>query len=145
MIGKLIIFGFQKDENLVFKSIMNVLNQYSDIKKYELDYEPELVFPGLRICPDQRKIYCDEQEVHLTAKEYDLLMFLVLNKGRVLTYSQIYEKVWKKYSSGNENAVIGYHICNLREKLHAGSPDTPFVIRCVREIGYCFEVDMKHP
>ena len=42
--------------------------------------------PGLEIYPDRRKIYRDRREIHLTAKEYDLLSFLVANKGRVLTY-----------------------------------------------------------
>ena len=80
------------------------------------------------------------REIHLTAKEYRLLWLLVVNKGQVLTYQQIYEKVWGDISSGGESAAIGYHICNLRDKLYAAFPDAPFEIRCVREVGYCFEV-----
>lgn len=39
--------------------------------------------------------------------------------------TQIYESVWGDISSGNENTAIGFHICNLREKLYAASPDAP--------------------
>ena len=38
------------------------------------------------------------------------------------------------------NNTIGFHICNLREKLFAASPDAPFMIRCERNVGYCFEL-----
>lgn len=120
---------------------MEILKKYPDFQKYEVRQKPALVLPGLEIYPDQRKIYRDRREIHLTTKEYDLLCLLVANKGRVLTYAQIYGSVWGNISSGNENTAIGFHICNLREKLYAASPDAPFEIRCVREVGYCFEVN----
>lgn len=132
---------FVDSENTVFDEIMEVIKRYPDFQKFEVKHEVRLSLPGLEIYPDRRKIYCDRQEIHLTAKEYDLLCLLTANKGRVLTYSQIYESVWGDISSGNENTAIGFHICNLREKLYTASPDLPFEIRCVREIGYCFEVN----
>ena len=63
------------------------------------------------------------------------------NKGRVLTYDQIYRKVWDEDAFGDESNAIGCHIRNLREKLYEAEPNAPFTIRCVREVGYCFEVD----
>lgn len=51
-----------------------------------LKHEPMLSLPGLEINPAQRKVYCDNQKISLTEKEYDLLCLLVANKGRVLTY-----------------------------------------------------------
>ncbi len=77
----------------------------------------------------------------MTTKEYDLLCLLVANKGIVLTYEQIYQKIWREEGLGNESNAVGCHIRNLREKLYAASPDSPFTIRCVREVGYCLEVD----
>ena len=80
------------------------------------------------------------QEYVDTTKEYRILLLLVANKGRVLTYAQIYEQVWGDFTTGNENNTIGFHICNLREKLYRANPDAPFYIRSVREVGYSLEV-----
>lgn len=119
---------------------MKILEAYPSIKMCKIGDAPELLFPGLEIYPDRRKIYRNKQEVYLTPKEYKLLYLLAVNKGRVLTYAQIYEKVWGNISSDVGSDLIGFHICNLRKKLYTTSPDTLFAIKCVRETGYCFEV-----
>lgn len=116
------------------------MKKYPNFESLRLSDETVLSLPGLEIHPDRRKIYRDRREINLTAKEYDLLCFLVANKGRVLTYEQIYQKVWGEEPLGNENNAVGCHIRNLREKLYEASPNAPFSIRCVREVGYCFEV-----
>ena len=68
----------------------------------------------------------------MTVKEYDLLCLLTANKGRVLTYAQIYDKVWGDLPSGNEKDTVGYHIRNLRRKLVSSHIN----IESVREVGY---------
>ena len=137
----MLILEFNEDETDVFDEIMGVVGRHPDFKRYELRDEPALQFPGLEIYPDQRKIYRDRREIHLAVKEYDMLCFLVMNRGRVLTYDQIYRKIWGDYAQDIENNnTIGFHICNLREKLFSASPDAPFTIRCVRNVGYCFEL-----
>ena len=65
-----------------------------------LDDEPILSFPGLDIYPRRRKVFRDHQEIRLTHKEYEILLLLVTNKGWVLTYNQIYEKVWNDFPTG---------------------------------------------
>lgn len=120
---------------------MAVLKHYPNFENLSLNNETVVSLPGLEIYPDRRKIYRDRQEIHLTAKEYDLLCLLVYNKGRVLTYEQIYQKVWGEEPLGNESNAVGCHIRNLREKLFQASPNTPFNIRCVREVGYCLETE----
>ncbi len=67
-----------------------------------------LSLPGLEIYSDRRKIYRDRREINLTAKEYDLLSLIVANKGRVLTYDQIYRKVWGEDAYGDESNA---HFC----------------------------------
>ena len=84
-----------------------------------------LSLPGLEIYPSKRKVFRNRQEIQLTAKEYEILLLLAANKGRVLTYSQIYEKVWGDIPSGCESNTIGFHICNLREKLYQAAPMLP--------------------
>lgn len=138
-IGRVLVMEFREEDSIVFDEVMMVLKQYPNFKKLYLDNETVISLSGLAIYPEQRKVYSGQQEIHLTVKEYDLLCLLVSNKGQILTYAQIYEKVWGETYSGSENKTIKYHIYNLREKLYAVSSDEKFMIRCVREIGYCFE------
>lgn len=120
---------------------MEVMKRYSNFNTVDLNEETILSFPGLEINPSKRKIYSDQKEVALTTKEFNILCFLVANKGRVLTYEQIYQRIWGEDAIGNESNLVGCHIRNLREKLYEVSPNAPFTIRCVREVGYCFEVE----
>ena len=64
---------------------------------------------------------------------------VMLNYEVKNTYEQIYQKIWGNYVQDIENNTIGSHVCKLREKLYKACPDRKFEIRCVREIGYCFE------
>lgn len=139
-IGRLLILEISDNECNIFDEMMGIIKKYPDIKSYELKMESALRLPGLEIYPDRRKVYCDRREVRLTAKEFDIICFLVANRGRVMTYAQIYEEVWGNYVQDIENNTIGYHICNLKEKLFVTAPCSPFKIRCVRNVGYCFEV-----
>lgn len=138
--GRLLILEFDESELNIFDEMMEVVKKHPDFKRYEVRMELALRLPGLEIYPDRRKIYQDRREVSLTAKEFDILCLLAANQGRVMTYEQIYEQVWGDYMQDIENNTIGYHICNLKEKLFAASPCSPFHIRCVRNVGYCFEL-----
>ncbi len=96
-----------------------------------------------KIYTGRRKVYVGGAELELMAKEFDILCLLVINKGYVLTYGQIYEKIWREESIGDESNSVGCHIRRLRRKLSKGYPDAPFTIRCYRNIGYCLETDLK--
>ncbi len=124
---------------MAFNEVMAVLKRHSGFEMFSMDEETVISLPGLTIYPEQRKIYRNRQEIPLTTKEYDLLCLLASNRGQVLTYTQIYEKVWGGSSTGNEK-IIRFHLCNLRKKINAISQDEPFIIRCIRDVGYCFEV-----
>ncbi len=139
-IGRILILEFDDNELNIFEEIMGVVKKHPDFKRYELRIESALCLPGLEIYPDRRKIYRDRREINLTVKEFDILCYLVANRGRVMTYGQIYEQVWGDYVQDIENNTIGYHVCNLKEKLFIASPCSPFNIRCVRNVGYCFEL-----
>ena len=115
----------------VLEQILSILKNHPEIEKIEVDEEPMVSLPGLEIFPSRRKVFRDRQEIQLTAKEYRILLLLAANKGRVLTYAQIYEQIWGDFTTGNENNTIGFHICNLREKLYRANPDAPFYIRSV--------------
>ena len=116
------ILELHERDTEVLEQILSILKNHPEIEKFGIDEEPMVSLPGLEILPSRRKV-------------------LATNKGRVLTYAQIYEQVWGDFTTGNENNTIGFHICNLREKLYRANPDAPFYIRSVREVGYCLDVD----
>lgn len=122
---------------------MDVVKRHPEFDLLLLKHEPVLSLYGLKIDMAHRKVHYDEQEIRLIAKEYDLLSLLVANKGYILTYDQIYRKVWIEEEFGTANNAIACHIHNLREKLKMDSASSPFSIRCIRETGYCFEVDSE--
>lgn len=136
------LIEFQEENAAAFDEVMAVLKRHSGFEMFSMEEETVISLPGLTIYPEQRKIYRDRQEIPLTTKEYELLCLLAANRGQVLTYTQLYEKVWGGSPAGNEK-IIRFHLCNLRKKLNAVSQDEPFVIRCIRDVGYCFEVTSK--
>lgn len=80
---------------------------------------------------------------HPDFKRYELCMESSLKLPGLEIYldsRKIYQQVWGDYVQDIENNTIGYHICHLKEKLFAASPCSSFNIRCVRNVGYCFEL-----
>lgn len=139
--GRVLVVEFDEHDTPVFEEIMRAIKQHPAFERMRLNNDTVLELPGLKIYPDSRKIFHDRGEVDLTTKEYELLCFLAANKGIVLTYGQIYQKVWSEEGLGSEINTVGCHVRNLRKKLYAASPDSPLTIRCIRKVGYCLEID----
>lgn len=135
---------FGEQDSPAFDEVIDVLKRHPDFDYQQLNEDSVLSVPGLEIYPNRRKIYRGRKEISLTVKEYDLFYLLVVNQGHVLTYNQIYQKIWGGDALGNESNTIKCHIRNLRDKLNAALPDAAFTIRCEREVGYCFELDREH-
>lgn len=125
-IGKVIILDLQDNDTLAFTEILAFLKKYPDFERYSLGQETILSLPGLEIHMDKRKVYRNNQEIKPTVKEYKILCFLVANRNRVLTYEQIYQRVWGEDAIGNESNAVGCHVRNLRKKLLQAAPDSPF-------------------
>ena len=115
---RIVVFEIHDSDSDIFDKIMEIVESHPNIECLRVKDEPMLSLPGLEIYPGYRKIYRDRREIRLTAKEYDLLSLLVANKGRVLTYDQIYSKVWGEDAYGDESNAIGCYIRSLREKLY---------------------------
>jgi DNA-binding response OmpR family regulator len=94
---------------------------------------PVLEAGTLRLDMDTRAVTMDGRPVELTAREFDLLAFLLDAPGRVFTRDQIYEGVWG-YSYLGNSKVIDFFVSALRRKLDDGAG--PSVIRTVRGVGY---------
>lgn len=87
--------------------------------------EMHLCFGDITIMPNRKHVLVANQPVDLTGKEYELLLFLVTNKNRLLSKAAIVEHVWGDYMDGIDSHDFLYtHVRNLRRKLlDAGSPD----------------------
>lgn len=97
--GRILVIEFDEQDTPVFEEIMRTLKQHPAFERSRLNNDTVLVLPGLKIYPDSRKIICGREEVNLTTKEYKLLCLLAANKGTVLTYGQIYQKIWGEEDS----------------------------------------------
>lgn len=115
-IGKLLIMEFADNESMVFDNMMNMLQKYPNFRKYALKDEVILSLPGLEIRPKHRKVYSKTKEISLTKKEFDIFYLLAVNKGRVVTYEQIYQNVWNGYSTGRERSHYISHM-EYKEKV----------------------------
>lgn len=89
---------------------------------------------GIEIDPASRRVSVDGSDIELTAKEYELLEFLVTNAGRVITREEILDAVWGGQHGGDSN-VIEVFVHHLRNKI--GDRDNK-IIQTVRGVGYFF-------
>jgi DNA-binding response OmpR family regulator len=96
-----------------------------------------LVFGELVIDLKRHEVLWDEKPLRLKPMEYDLLVFLVRNRGIALSRNLILERVWGwDYDGGSR--TVDVHVRWLREKIEA-DPAEPKRIVTVRGVGYCFE------
>ena len=92
---------------------------------------------GLVLDDETKKVSVDGKEVKLTATEFNILKFLLKNKGKVYSITQIYENVWNEESYGAEN-IIAVHIRHIREKIEI-NPKEPRYLKVIWGIGYKIE------
>jgi DNA-binding response OmpR family regulator len=95
-----------------------------------------IAFRELEINPAKRLVNVRTQAVELTAKEFDLLLFLTAHPGQVYSREQLLDSVWG-YSSGYFEHTINSNINRLRNKIER-SPSAPEYILTVRGVGYKF-------
>ncbi len=95
--------------------------------------EEALVAGLVRLEPAGRRVYVGEDEVHLTATEFDLLAYLLARIGRVVTREQLLTEVWG-HASVAGTRTVDVHVAQLRSKLGPASP-----VRTVRGVGYAAE------
>lgn len=86
---------------------------------------------------DTKKVLVDGKEVKLTATEFNILKFLIQNKGKVYSIPDIYENVWKEEGFGAEN-IIAVHIRHIREKIEI-NPKEPRYLKVIWGVGYKIE------
>jgi two-component system, OmpR family, response regulator len=94
-----------------------------------------LRFADVVLDEGRHEVYRGEREIPLTATEFSLLRFFMLNPRRVLSKTQILQNVWRYDFGGNANVVETY-VSYLRRKLDATGPS---LIKTVRQVGYMLD------
>lgn len=92
---------------------------------------------GLSINDDLKEVTVDGEPVRLTPIEYNILLLLVKNQGKVFSISQIYESIWNEEAIGADNTVA-VHIRHIREKIEI-NPKEPRYLKVVWGVGYKVE------
>lgn len=92
---------------------------------------------GLMINDDQKQVTVDGEPVKLTPIEYNILLLLMKNQGRVFSINQIYESIWNEEAIGVDNTVA-VHIRHIREKIEI-NPKDPRYLKVVWGVGYKIE------
>ena len=92
---------------------------------------------GLSVDDDKKEVRVDGDLVKLTPIEYRILLFLIKNKGRVFSISQIYENIWNEEAFAADNTVA-VHIRHIREKIEI-NPREPRYLKVVWGLGYKVE------
>jgi len=110
------------------------------IRRRNFDGNKAIVVNEITIIPEERIVKVNNEAVSLTAKEYDLLLFFVINKNRVVSKNVIAEHLWGDDSDQMDSHDFIYvHLRNLRKKLaEKGCSD---YIQMIYGIGYNFKVN----
>ena len=118
-------------------SVLRRYVSFGSLKKEEDSNRKIYKTGGLEVDDDTKKVTVDGKEVKLTATEFNILKFLLQNKGKVYSIPEIYENVWKEEGFGAEN-IIAVHIRHIREKIEI-NPKEPRYLKVIWGVGYKIE------
>jgi len=123
-----------------FNPLELVARAKSQLRRYtklgNINNESESIYTtgGLVIDDEKKEVTVDGETVKLTPSEYNILLLLVKNLGRVYTIDQIYENVWNESAMGADNTVA-VHVRHIREKIEI-NPKEPRYLKVVWGVGY---------
>lgn len=103
-------------------------------RRYATD---EIIDGDIRLDKNSRKVYLKGEEVPMRAKEFDLLLYMMENKGKALKKEDLFHKIWG-FDSDSEPQTLNVHIKYLRDKLEEDSKK-PVHIQTIWGIGYRYE------
>ena len=114
------------------------LRRYTQLGSTVQDEKKEVYeVGGLSINDELKEVTVDGESVRLTPIEYNILLLLVKNQGKVFSIDQIYENIWNEEAIGADNTVA-FHIRHIREKIEI-NPKEPRYLKVVWGVGYKIE------
>ncbi len=123
----------------VVARVKAVLRRSTD---WSSEIEDEILTAGLlTVYPEKFEVYLDQAQLEFTPKEFELLVYFMQNKNRVLSREQLLSTVWN-FAYIGDTRIVDVHVGHLREKIE-NDTKKPLFIKTVRGIGYKFE-EQKH-
>lgn len=113
------------------------LRRYTSLGSLNTDNKEIYQVGGLVINDDTKQVTVDDEPVKMTPIEYNILLLLMKNQGRVFSIDQIYENIWNEDAIGADNTVA-VHIRHIREKIEI-NPKEPRYLKVVWGVGYKIE------
>lgn len=110
------------------------LRRYTSLGSLNVENKAIYQVGGLVINDDTKQVTVDDEPVKMTPIEYNILLLLVKNQGRVFSIDQIYESIWNEDAIGADNTVA-VHIRHIREKIEI-NPKEPRYLKVVWGVGY---------
>lgn len=110
------------------------LRRYTSLGSLNSENKSIYQVGGLVINDDTKQVTVDDEPVKMTPIEYNILLLLVKNQGRVFSINQIYESIWNEDAIGADNTVA-VHIRHIREKIEI-NPKEPRYLKVVWGVGY---------
>lgn len=117
--------------------VKSSLRRYTNLGSLNQDNHSRYQVGGLIIDDETKEVNVDGEYVKLTPIEYNILLLLVKNQGRVFSINQIYESIWNEDAIGADNTVA-VHIRHIREKIEI-NPKEPKYLKVVWGVGYKIE------
>lgn len=121
--------------NELLARVNSLIRRYTTLNPFTADID-SISLKDMVIDKLNRTVTVKDIPVLLTGKEFDLLLFLASNRGRVFTKKQIYSQVWEEEYAFDDSNIMSF-ISKLRKKIEP-DPDHPFYILTVRGVGYRF-------
>lgn len=121
--------------NELLARVNSLIRRYTTLNPFTADID-SISLKDMVIDKLNRTVTVKDIPVLLTGKEFDLLLFLASNKGRVFTKKQIYSQAWEEEYAFDDSNIMSF-ISKLRKKIEP-DPDHPFYILTVRGVGYRF-------
>lgn len=110
------------------------LRRYTSLGSLNVENKAVYQVGGLVINDDTKQVTVDDEPVKMTPIEYNILLLLMKNQGRVFSIDQIYESIWNEDAIGADNTVA-VHIRHIREKIEI-NPKEPRYLKVVWGVGY---------
>lgn len=139
--GKVLILSFKDNEEHIINRILSCMNKEIEILHHGNVQSGQLYFDGLCVDEQKRIVVRENNEIELTYTEFEILLLLAQNMGKVFSKEQIYDSVWKEPYFGDHNIVMS-HIRNLRGKIE-DNPSKPIYIQTVWGVGYRFNTNLS--
>ena len=122
--------------NELMARVNSLIRRYTTLNPVAGSETSTLLLKDMVIDKSNRTVTVQNLLVELTGKEFDLLLFLASNKGRVFTKKQIYTQVWEGEYAFDDSNIMSF-ISKIRKKIEP-NPEQPFYIQTVRGVGYRF-------